>query len=332
MRKALAALLFCLLTSSAGFPRTAHVPILATAISIDPADPAHRDIGRLRYLAGWHLTSRQADFGGYSALWVEGNQFLALADTGDYVRFRMTATGVISGSQFGVLPAFPADPAERDDRDSESMTLGPEGDIWVGFERRNAVMRYARDFARPISLSFPPAMANWPLNSGPESMARLKGGRFVIFAEGWKRRQHVPRGLLFPGDPTNPANVPIQFRYRPPRGYVPTDAQQLPDGRIVVLHRHFTMLDGFSAAVAIVDPEAIASDALVEGEFVAELRPPLNIDNMEGISVTREGGKTMLWMISDDNRMPVERTLLLKFQLVDNSGDGGDLNIKKPGR
>ena len=67
-------------------------------------------------------------------------------------------------------------------------------------------------------------------------------------------------------------------------------------------------------------------------EFVAELRPPLNIDNMEGISVTREGGKTMLWMISDDNRMPVERTLLLKFQLVDNSGDGGDLNIKKPGR
>ena len=331
MRKALAASLFCLLTSSAGFPRTAHVPIVATAMPIDPADPANRQFGRLRYLAGWHLTSRQASFGGYSALWVEGNQFLALADTGDYVRFRMTAAGVIGDSQFGTLPAFPGDPAERDDRDSESMALGPEGDIWVGFERRNAVMRYARDFAKPISLNVPPAMANWPLNSGPESMVRLQGGRFVIFAEGWKRRQHVPRGLLFPGDPTNPGNVPIEFRYRPPPGYVPTDAQQLPDGRIVVLHRHFSMLDGFSAAVAIVDPEAISPNALVEGEFVAELRPPLNIDNMEGISVTREGDRTVLWMISDDNQMPVERTVLLKFELMTTATSAGQ-DIKKPGR
>ena len=328
MRKALAASLFCLLTSSAGFPWAAHAPIVVTAMPIDPNDPAHRDFGRLRYLTGWHLTSRQPSFGGYSSLWVEGNQFLALADTGDYVRFRMAATGAISGSLFGTLPAFPAYPVGRDDRDSESMALGPEGDVWVGFERRNAVMRYARDFAKPVSLSFPPAMKNWPLNSGPEAMARLQGGRFLILAEGWKRRQHVPRGLLFPGDPTNPANVPIEFRYRPPRGYVPTDAQQLPDGRIVVLHRHFTMLDGFSAAVAIVDPDAIASDALVEGEFVGELKPPLNIDNMEGISITRENGKTILWMISDDNRMPIERTLLLKFELVERA----DRDTKKPGR
>jgi hypothetical protein len=88
------------------------------------------------------------------------------------------------------------------------------------------------------------------------------------------------------------------------------------------------MIDGFSAAVAIVDPDTIASDALVEGEFVAELQPPLNIDNMEGISVTREKGRTILWMISDDNRMPIERTLLLKFELVERA----DRDRKKPGR
>jgi hypothetical protein len=36
---------------------------------------------------------------------------------------------------------------------------------------------------------------------------------------------------------------------------------------------------------------------------------------MEGISVAREGGRTILWIISDDNQLPIERTLLLKFAL-----------------
>ena len=38
---------------------------------------------------------------------------------------------------------------------------------------------------------------------------------------------------------------------------------------------------------------------------------------MEGVSLTQEGGRTIVWMISDDNQVPVERTLLLKFELVD---------------
>jgi hypothetical protein len=36
---------------------------------------------------------------------------------------------------------------------------------------------------------------------------------------------------------------------------------------------------------------------------------------MEGIAATRDGDRTILWIISDDNRVPIERTLLLKFEL-----------------
>jgi hypothetical protein len=54
---------------------------------------------------------------------------------------------------------------------------------------------------------------------------------------------------------------------------------------------------------------------VVVGEPIGELAPPLNVDNMEGISVTREGGRTIIWLISDDNQLAIERTLLLKFEL-----------------
>jgi hypothetical protein len=92
----------------------------------------------------------------------------------------------------------------------------------------------------------------------------------------------------------------------------------MPDGRLIILQRHFGVFDGFWSAISIVDPTKIVPGAVVEGELVAELKPPLNIDNMEGMSITREGDRTIIWLISDDNQVPVERTLLLKFELIEN--------------
>jgi hypothetical protein len=36
---------------------------------------------------------------------------------------------------------------------------------------------------------------------------------------------------------------------------------------------------------------------------------------MEALSVTRELGRTIVWIASDDNFSPLQRTLLLKFAL-----------------
>lgn len=317
MKKVLAALLFCLFPGSEGFPQHAGIAVVATPIPIDPSDPARVGFGRLRYLAGWHLTSRQSNFGGYSALTVEGDRFFALADTGDYLRFRLNSSGVIDEQSFGTLPALPAYSGARRDRDSEAMAIGPEGDIWIAFEGHNAILRYDPGLSRLHSMAWPPAMKDWAPNSGPEAMVRLEGGRFVVLAEGSKSASGLHPALLFPGDPTKARNAPFEFSYRPPDHYVPTDAALMPDGRIVVLNRHFGILDGVWAAVTVIDPTMITPDAVVEGELLGELKPPLNIDNMEGIAVVREGGRTILWMISDDNQLPVQRTLLLKFALDD---------------
>lgn len=316
MRKALIALLFCLLPGSAGYPHAVDANVTATPLLIDPDDPARRLFGRLRYLAGWQLESREHDFGGYSALSVDGDEFLALADTGKYLRFRMAVPGRIDGARFAELPALPSYVGNRGDRDSESMAIGPTGDIWVGFENRNAILRYARDFTQLVSIAWPPRMKDWANNSGLEAMVRLTGGRFLLFSEGPSSGSDIHPALSYPGDPTSRNNVPFDFGYRPPRGYVPTDAAELPDGRVILLHRRFGLLSGFSAALTIVDPAEIKPGATATGELVAELTPPLSIDNMEGISVSREGDRTILWMISDDNQVPIERTLLQKWELL----------------
>jgi hypothetical protein len=38
---------------------------------------------------------------------------------------------------------------------------------------------------------------------------------------------------------------------------------------------------------------------------------------MEALSVDSENGRTILWIASDDNFNPLQRTLLLKFALAD---------------
>lgn len=318
MRRAVIAALVWLASGSASAPNGFATPVTAAAVPIDPADPGHRTFGPLRYLGGWALSSRHPDFGGYSALHVEGANVLALSDSGQYLAFRMERPGIIDAVRYGALPDFPGRAGVKGDRDSESMAIDrASGEIWVGFEGYNAVFRYAPSLARALAQARPAAMKDWSGGSGPESLARLSDGRFLILSEGTHFRDGASAALLFPGDPADPANRPIRFGYRPPQGYVATDAAELPDGRLLILNRHFTLADGFWAALTTIDPRAVRPDAIVKGDMLAEFRPPLSIDNMEGLSIVRGNGRTILWLISDDNQLPFQRTLLLKFAMPD---------------
>ena len=45
------------------------------------------------------------------------------------------------------------------------------------------------------------------------------------------------------------------------------------------------------------------------------LASPLIHENFEGIAATREGAATIIWIVSDDNQLWLQRSLLLKFRL-----------------
>ena len=286
-----------------------------TPVQLDPSDPAHVRVGALTYLGGWQLQSRDPKFGGYSSLAVHGGRFMALSDFGVYLLFHQIGKGGFQTTGFGNLPDYPGRKGVKGDQDSESMVIGPDAQVWVGFEQYNAIYRYTPGLRAMTANARPLAMKDWPGNEGPEAMVRMTDGRFIVFAENARRPDDSTEALLFPGDPTDPTREPIRFGYRPPDPYVAVDAQQLPDGRVIVLNRHFALADGMWSSLTIFDPKDIRAGQTIEPKLIAEIRPPLTVDNMEGLAVTQERGRTVLWMISDDNQKPVQRTLLLKFAL-----------------
>ncbi|MDP8995291.1 MAG: esterase-like activity of phytase family protein, partial [Pseudomonadota bacterium] len=123
---------------------------------------------------------------------------------------------------------------------------------------------------------------------------------------------------LFDRDPTARGARPLALRYRPPEGNRVTDAAALPDGQLLLLNRRASLLEGFSAILSLAALPEPGRGAIVEGRTLAVLAAPLPVDNMEALSVTREGGRTILWIASDDNFNPLlQQTLLLKFALED---------------
>lgn len=292
--------------------------VTATRVPLSTARPELPRLGALTYLGGVHLSSRTWAFGGFSSLVVRGDRFLLLSDGGLTLDFAMGADWRLRDVRAGVLPAGPGSGWRKQDRDSESMVADPRtGDLLVGFERHNAIWRYDAGLTRAIRRRVPPRMKRWPRNGGPEAMAILKDGRTVIFSEDARPPGGGPgrQGLIFTGDPTAPRARSARFTLLPPTNYDPTDAAVLPDGRLLVLTRTFSVPELFTAKLLLIDPRAIRRGAQIRGKEIASFTGDVIHDNFEGLAVTREGRATIVWVLSDDNGPSlVERTLLLKFR------------------
>lgn len=272
--------------------------------------------GPLTLIGGWELFSDNSEFGGFSALHAMGDgRLLALSDAAILAGFTITSKGRAENSFIAPLPVRRGERSTKKDQDSESLTFDPvTGRYWAGFEQRHRIRRYAPGFARAEATGKPPAMQGWPDNGGAEAIVRLRDGRFLVFAESRSIRPGVTVGLIFRSDPAEPGARALSFAYQPPGGYRITDVAQLPDGRLVALHRRFHYAEGVSARIALIDVRRVRPGALVRPSVIATLKPPLPVDNMEGIAVDREGKRTILWVIADDNYLSLQRNLLLKFE------------------
>ena len=293
---------------------TEQLTISATPVVLDQNDPTRVRTGALTLIAGWRLASPSPQFSGWSALHVEGNRFTAIGDLGTVLRFRLGRFGHPVDAQITSLPTGCAQTDDKRTRDSESLTSDGRS-WWVGYESRHRLCRLSSDFIKGEAVYTPPDMKNWPKHSGAEAMVRLTDGRFFVFAEAARSNDGTVPLLVFAGDPTDPTTAVVKAHYRLPEGYAPTDAAQLPDGRLILLNRSFSVPRLFESVITIIDPAIVSPGRIVEGRVIARLTPPLLSDNFEGVAVTREGQRTMIWIISDDNSMTWQATYLLKFAL-----------------
>ena len=278
-------------------------------------------LGPFTLTGAWQLTSPNSDVGGYSALVRPApGRLLALSDRGFYLEF--AAPGAPIGS-VGIGPVLNDQALLKKNRDVESASWDPaSGQLWLGLEGRNAVIRQHLDM-RPIALRVIPEWSGWGSNTGPEAMVRLRDGRFVVLCEcftGWFEDTAHP-AFLYAADPS--AGSPGQaFSFEGAAGYRPTDMAELPDGRVLIVLRRllWPAPARFAAKLMLADPAQIVPGQPWQAVELADLSAPLPVDNFEALAIEpRAAGWITAWLMSDDNEAVSQRTLLwqLDFRLSD---------------
>ncbi|WP_439468530.1 esterase-like activity of phytase family protein [Blastomonas fulva] len=327
MRRALAVLSLLFFLGTGAFvadspvpPNTSQQITLKRPLDL-PTLPYRVGNGPLILVDGWELESENSEFGGFSALHAMGDgRLLALSDAAILAGFTIRDSAVTHDSFIAPLPVRKGERSTKVDQDSESMAHDPvSGRFWIGFEQRHRIRRYSPAFARAEATGRPKAMIGWPKNGGAEALLRRADGSFLVFSESRSVRPGVTVGLIYATDPAEPGAQARAFAYRAPEGYRITDIAALPDGRLLALHRRFNYISGVSAKIGIIAADAIAPRMLVTPKVIATLQPPFPVDNMEGIAVDRERGRTIVWLVADDNYLSVQRSLLLKFEFSEAS-------------
>src|SRR5712692_10206958 len=110
---------------------------------------------------------------------------------------------------------------------------------------------------------------------------------------------------------------PGTFAVKRSASYDISDASLLPGGDLLLLERKFSWTNGLAIRMRRIALGEIKPSALVDGPILLEADLGYEIDNMEGLSVHRSGGETVLTLISDDTFSMLQRTLLLQFTLAE---------------
>lgn len=299
--------------------RAESVDITATVIPLNDSNPDENRVGDLVYRGGLHLSSNDPRFGGFSGLGLsaDGRRIVSVSDAGASFSANLTYddAGNLSGlsdSDLGTLADLDGTPlAGKRWADAEAMSPGVNGEIIIAFEQDHRLWRYDPGTTVPRVLRPPLELADMPFNDGIESLTLLHDGRLLAIAEGSPDERASVAWL------SNPGGWDV-LTYVAEKGFRPTGAATLPDGDVIVVERFFTPRAGVRVLIKRIRAADLAAGAEVEGTLLARFAPPLNIDNFEGIeAISAAGGKTHIYVISDDNfNRPRQRTLLMMFELV----------------
>lgn len=289
----------------------------AAVVTVTPLAARTGVAGELELTGAWELTAEHGWFGGFSALAANGEGgLLAGSDRGFLLDLD------ISGEAPRALPGSfrfvgISDQGREEVIDLESLARDPAtGTLWAGFEYDNLIIRFARDGTRRITA--PPDMAQWSMNSGPETMERLADGRFLVIEEGTGSVDaNAHQALLYADDPVAGAK-PLAFHFVSPDSYDPVDAAQLPDGRVLILLRRveYALPARFDTAIAIADPRTIRAGRDWRAQVIQRLEAGVFADNFEGMAYVpsaADPARGAVWVIADDNFSLFQRSILVRF-------------------
>lgn len=320
-----AAMLPALLAACLGAAAAEPVTVDARPIATFRIGSEQTRFGTLRFVGGVELVSGARDFGSLSGFdFVDGREdFVAVSDRGRWITGKVTRkNGVPVGlADVRIAPMVDASGRvlrDKAEADAEGLRVS-DGSVWVSFEREARVEKFSLpigDDNRPVDAGLVIPRAELRRNKGIETVAVAPGdgplgGALVTVAE----RSINPDGDIFAAVSGGPRAGVFFVRRHPP--FDVTDGAFLPDGDLLLLERRFNRTDGIGMRLRRIGAEAIRPGATVDGEVLLEADFGYQIDNMEGMAVSRDAaGRVFLTLVSDDNGSFFQRTLLLEFELV----------------
>ncbi len=305
--------------------RADDIAIQASRVLLDGDEPTRIAVGKLVYRGGIALTSPDPRFGGLSGLVVleGGTGMVAVSDQGWWVTARLVHDEAgrlvdVTKAKLGPL-VDPRGRPLRAKKRADAELLAPLADgLAVAFEGDHRIWRYpygAAPFAaRPVPMRAPAGLARAPANLGIEALTALPGHRLFALTEGLESGPGTLRGWIGAG--------PGFRTWRPfdwvRHGlYAPSGAATLPDGGVLVLERRFTLIGGLAVRVLRLAAGEIRPGARLDGTPIADFDGTATRDNFEAIDVVRGGRDPLqVYLLSDDNYNPLQRTLLMEFALT----------------
>jgi hypothetical protein len=294
---------------------------LAAGLSLYGAAPAAaavetvreplRDTGPLIGLSRL-VVEGEAALGGLSAvLWDGPDRLVMVSDRGPLVAAaveRDEAGALASLTRWtSHLPPFPGGRA-----DAEGLAVS-EDQLLISMEHPPHVLRFAGPLARPDRLVsyFTRDSLGFGVNAGFEALVDLPGSNWLAVAETRGEDGHhvaYTRGRA-------------RLGYRTDAEFAPTGADRAGT-RLFFVERQVSLLGGWQARITCVDVAAVRDGAVLDPVVVAELGFADGIDNMEGIAVRADGDDLELVLVSDDNRSPFQRTVVLHYRLPGGASGG----------
>ncbi len=303
--------------------RDLPLQIHSTPIPLKFDDPQERRVGRLLWRGGVAMTANSPNFGGWSDLHVspDGRTLTSISDQGSWLTATIDydADGGLAGlseARIGSLRGLDGQPLhDKIMADAEGMTRLPDGAWLVSLERRHRLWRYPDLDAAPTAVDTPADFRRQPGNGGAEALSTLPDGRVIAISEELSTRSGTVVGWI--GTPIAGDTYEWQsFDYATAPDFRPTSLVRLPDGSFAAIERAFDFVRGVRCRVVRFPAAQIRPGNTVQPDELAFLAAPYAVDNLEGISATIGArGETLLWLMSDDNFNPLQRNILLLFEL-----------------
>jgi hypothetical protein len=316
-------LLFFLVSCSGHAPGQAGVSpqlVELLPLELDSRNPQQKEFGRLEFLNGFQLRSRDRRFGGLSGLSIgTDGRLYAVSDAGYWVSAQMTfdSEGKLQDlTSWLIQPILstPGTPVTNPLHDAEALARAPDGSFLVAFEEAHRIWRYPPPpvtfYSLPSPVPFPAEISKAPSNGGLEGITVFSDGRLLALTEEFQNRDGSFKGWLIEGEQF------FELSYLPSEGFRVTDCAALSNGDVIVLERRYVPLGILSARLKLVRAKNIRPGSVLIGQELIKLEYPLEVDNFEGIALQEDPRNgTIIYIVSDDNYHPIQRTLLLQFRL-----------------